>query len=235
MKRTLTMGMALAFALGCGGGGGPSGSYSELKGKFDNPTGDLGTDNAKSVAAALAEKNGQTPPTAGALSSALAVTGALDYRTDCSYDQSGTTVYTNCSCDEGGSITAVTDASAVDTNGGPCANEVDYDNCDLGDGAINGTAYLYLADCTNPQGGLCFQFTGTFNDEPAEVEYCLDENGEAWFLVEVGGGVFAVKGYYDIDTGDGDWYVKDKDGEWHCTAHGGTGSCEGPGGNTFEF
>ncbi len=58
MKGFVSFGIAAVFGLvACGGGGGGGGpSYSALKSKFDNPTGDLGTDNAKSVAAALKEE-----------------------------------------------------------------------------------------------------------------------------------------------------------------------------------
>ena len=67
MKKTLTLTILAAFGMvACGGGGGGSGaSYSELKQKFDNPTGSVTGENAGSVASALAEKgDGSSIPTA---------------------------------------------------------------------------------------------------------------------------------------------------------------------------
>lgn len=241
MKKTLMMSMALGFVFACGSSGSNS-SYSDIKGKFDNPTGELAKDNVKSVAAALAAKLSENLPMVGALSAGLSVTGAVtDSAVNCKKpDMSGYTggsVDITCTCSKGGNVTYSTNPGDYkgSANGGPCSSSYSYNSCKLNDGVIDGTGATYFASCGTTGKGMCFKFQGTANGQSVDVEYCLDENGEVWFLVEVAGGTYVVKGSYNTKSGNGDWYVKDKAGEWHCTSQNGSGSCEGPDSATVRF
>ena len=235
-----TFGIAVVFGLvACGGGGGGSSkSFSDLKGKFDNPTGDLGADNAKSVAAALQEeqKNSQGMGKLG-LSS---VQGAQsDQVIDCSGASYGSTSVT-CTCNGGGSVSFDASSMTGYQEGDPISMAYEYDTCKMEEGGcfttVNGTGW-YLTSGAGAE-EYCFAFDGTVEncEEPKttmSIQFCYLE-GAVWYLVEVDNGVFAVTGSYS-DTDSFEFRVKDKDGEWICSGSAGHGTCSGPGGQSVEF
>lgn len=244
MKGFVSFGIVAVFGLvACGGGGGGGGgpSYSALKSKFDNPTGDLGTDNAKSVAAALKEEQ-QNSQGMGKLGLSSVQGAQSESPIDCSNYTQGSTSIT-CTCNGGGTVAFEVGAmTSAPQAGDPIAVAYDYNSCamqyDECTTTVDGTGW-YLTTYGDQQGEHCFSFDGTVSScgEPGEsvsVEYChLD--GQMWYLVEVGGDYFAVNGTV-YDNGGFDITVKDKDGEWHCASSDGlTGSCEGPNGETFNF
>ncbi len=243
MKTFMSFGIMVLFGLAaCGGGGagGGSKSFSELKSKFDNPTGDLEAGNAKSVAAALQEeqKNSQGMGKLG-LSS---VQGAQsDSPIDCSNYTPGSTSIT-CTCNGGGTVAyEVGTTTSVPQQGDPIAVAYDYNSCAMQyedcTSTVDGTGW-YLTTYGNQQGEYCFSFNGNVSScgeasQSVSVEYCYLD-GQMWYLIEVGGDYFAVNGTV-YDNGAFDITVKDKDGEWHCVSEDGqTGTCEGPGGS-FQF
>lgn len=59
----------------------------------------------------------------------------------------------------------------------------------------------------------CEETAGSYN-----VEYCQDEDGEEWYLVEYGGETFACAGYYDPRIG-GRWRIRDANDVWECKAN----------------
>jgi len=238
MKKILAMALAVAFTVGCGTSGT---SYSELKNKMDHPTGTLSKDNSKSVALALAKAQKNQPPavsvgTQGALTSGLTNNGNDDpikCEDPGTSSYSGGAVHINCTCEEGGTVVYSVDTGSYQS-GGSCTTVYKYSDCKIDNEVSDGTGYVYMADCGNYKGGVCYKFDGTVGGEALNMEACVDQNNKMWFLIDVDGQGYAVSGDYDPETGDGEWYVKDQGGEWHCTASSGHGSCKGPGGS-FEF
>lgn len=243
MKEGLkVLGIALAFGLvACGGGGGGGGapSYSALKSKFENPTGDLEAGNAKSVAAALKEEQ-QSAQGMGQLGLSSVQGAQYDEPIDCSDVTPGSTSVT-CTCNGGGTVEfEVGSMTSMPKEGDPIAIGYQYNDCKMEEAGctsvVDGTGWLLY---TYPEAQeYCYSFNGNVSDcgdevEKVSIEFCYLD-GDLWYLVEVGNEYFAVKGTV-YDNGGFDIYVKDKDGEWHCTSSdGNTGTCEGPGG-TFTF
>ena len=216
--------LSLAIALACGGSG-KKGSYSELKSKLDNPTGDLGTNNVKEVAAALAEEANSAPPApGGTASSALSTASSAVTQPSCTQDVQGQVVNYKCDCSNGGYFEYSFD-STMYASSGECEMYVEYVTCSEDGTTVDGYAYQYFSDCSGSGGDWCYSFSGTVDGEPAEVDYCFLA-GELWYIVELGGEVFGVKGYYDPNTGNGDWYVAAVDGTWYCTSSAGSGQCQ---------
>lgn len=239
MKAFMSFGIAVLVGLaacGGGGGGGGSKSFSELKSKFDNPTGDLGPDNAKSVAAALQEEQ-QNSQGMGKLGLSSVQGAQSGNPIDCSNYTQGSTSIT-CTCNGGGTVGAMTSAPQ---EGDPIAVAYEYNSCamqyDDCTSTVDGTGW-YLTTYGDQQGEYCFSFNGNVSPcgEPSQslsVEYCY-LGGQRWYLVELEGAYFAVNGTV-YDNGAFDITVKDKDGEWHCVSQDGqTGTCDGPGGS-FSF
>jgi hypothetical protein len=238
MKRLVIVGLMAVFALGCGS---DSSSYSAIKNKLDHPTGDLSKDNVKTVAEAMVKAENQKSgiymgaTTQGALTSALEDgEEAIKCEEPDGSNYHGGTMNIHCTCSGGGSLVYTVDPSNYHANGS-CSTSYTYNECKIDEGVSDGTGYIYMENCSNAQGGICYEFHGKINSEAVNIEACIDENGQMWYLVNVEGQSFTVRGTYDTETGDGDWYVRDMDGVWHCTAHNGSGSCQGPDGTTIEF
>ncbi len=245
-KAVVSLGVVVAFGLvACGGGGGGAGrapSYSDLKSKFENPTGDLGADNAKSVAAALKEEQ-QNSQGMGKLGLSSVQGAQYEQPIDCSNVTPGSTSIT-CTCNGGGTVDFEAGAmTSAPEEGDPIAVAYEYNSCAMQYGdctsTVDGTGW-YLATYGFEEDEYCFSFNGTVQgcEQPREsvsIEFChLD--GQMWYLVDVEGETFAAYGTV-YDDGGFDITVRDKDGEWHCTSSDGvTGSCTGgPNNETFEF
>lgn len=240
MKRVTGLFGIGVFVLACGGGGGggSSHSFSELKSKIEQPTGDLSENNAKSVVAALKEEQEGSKGMGklGLSSVQVAYEEPISCPTTVNPGQTSIT----CNCNAGGTVSfAVPGMTSPPKEGTPISVQYSYKNCSMTDGecttTINGSGWV-LYEYPNTQ-EYCFSFSGTVNScgegaESFSAEYCY-LNGEVWYLVEVDGQYFAARGYF-YDNGTFDIYVKDKDGEWHCYSNDGvTGTCEGP--ETFTF
>ncbi len=244
-KAGVSVGVVVAFGLvACGGGGGGAGrapSYSDLKSKFENPTGDLGADNVKSVAAALKEEQ-QGSQGMGKLGLSSTQGAQYEQPIDCSNVTPGSTSIT-CTCNGGGTVDFEVGAmTSAPEEGDPIAVAYEYNSCAMQyedcTSTVDGTGWYLTTYGLEEE--YCFSFNGTVEgcEEPSEsvsIEYCYLE-GQMWYLVEIGGDYFAVHGTV-YDDGGFDITVKDKDGEWHCTSSDGvTGSCTGgPNNETFEF
>ncbi|MCK9522549.1 MAG: hypothetical protein M0R76_05805 [Proteobacteria bacterium] len=74
----------------------------------------------------------------------------------------------------------------------------------------------------------CYEDIGDLN-----LQYCLGDSGDMWFVVSYQGETFAVSGYYDSDYG-GEWTIRDANGTWQCEASCSSGDCTGSCNNGAE-
>lgn len=254
MKKVLGFSLVAAFLVACGSSGGSSGpSYSEMKAKFDKPTGELKGDNAKSVGSALEEKmkKGNVPGALSAVKGALdVVSGQLeDSPITCTQptNYTGGTVTIHCACNGGGEMTYTMDPMTMGSDGkGPFSVTYAYKACKI---VQDDQTIIYNGSGTVARSGasaqdMYYSFKGTVEVngkvETIDIEYYQDETGKVWFLVSVNDGTkdgtFVVNGAYDSTTGSGQWSVKDSSGKtYSCTATNGTGSCEADDGTKMEF
>ncbi len=253
MKKTLTLTILAAFGMvACGGGGGGSGaSYSELKQKFDNPTGSVTGENAGSVASALAEKgDGSSIPTAltKALKAVEAVQSAetSDTPIDCSDAESqlqnytGGTATMECTCNGGGTLSyEFNPMDMQDTDDGYAVTYV-YDNCTI---QYEGHSTVYdgkgtVAKSSANSSDYYYSFKGSVTEDGEttniDMEFYYDENGQIWYFVTLDDGTYVCSGNYDTQTGTGVWHVQDANGTWDCEAVEFHGTCTN-GSDTVEF
>ena len=248
MKKCLLVLGCLSIAA-CGSSGGSSApSFSEMKAKFDKPTGVMKTDNAAGVADGLAAKMKSGISKPGALTAALeAITGALASATiDCSNisvpsGYTGGTFTATCKCNGGGTVGFTMDPTQAQ-GGNPVSVAYTYNNCAMTENGstttINGTGYYV----PGPKGSteMFYSFKGSVKtaDQTVtmDVEYYFDGK-DYWYLVTVTGvnGDFVCKGSYDSTTKSGTWTVKDSSGTYECTATNGKGTCTGAGGATVTW
>jgi len=232
--RVLVASLFVVWGLSCGGGGGGGApSYSALKQKFNNPTGQLKKDNVNQVGQAFAdaEKKGQgISMTAGALDEIESK--ASEDPISC--PTNGGTSFT-CTCNGGGSLNiSVGSYSAESVSVAYTYDQcgINSDNCTV---VYNGSGYTVSSQSEQ---GYFISYQGTVKDcdgqtVSVDFSYYYDGSGKIWVLVEVGGETFVVSGYWSEESYD--FYVKDKDGEWHCQGTSAGGSCTGPGGQTINL
>ena len=251
MKKALVFGIVSAFAMvACGGGSSSGPSYSEMKQKFDNPTGAVTGENASSVGSALAsqEQGGNVPM---ALSKALKAvehveSAASDAGIDCSSAESQMQGYTggdatfDCTCNGGGTVSYTIDPTAMQNAENGYSIAYSYNNCTIKEGTntiiYNGSGSV--ARSSSSSNDFYYSFHGTVSENgeatQIDVEYYMDQDGKVWFLVTVDNGTYVCNGSYDAETGNGEWEVKDSTGTWSCTSTAFHGSCTS-GSDTVTF
>lgn len=253
MKKVLVFGIISAFALvACGSsssnGGAPS--YSEMKKKFDNPTGAVTGTNAASVGSALSEKEkGGSIPMAltAAMTAVEAVQGSVsDTPVDCSSAQSQAAGYTGgtmtftCTCNGGGTVSYKMDPQAMQDTDSAFSMGYVYDACTI---ISNGETIVYdgvggYAKSSQTSSDMYWSYKGsiTIDGETTQydIEYYMDANGKLWYYVVVNNGTYICNGSYDSTTGTGEWEVKDSTGTWSCTATDFHGTCTS-GSDTVTF
>lgn len=223
--KEVAVAVAVFMVFGCGGGGGGGApNFTQLKNNYQNPNGTLTQQNLNDVVAAFGEvlQKMEGIPVAG---SPPALSPQAEYcygDVCCNVSENGG----SCDCSENGSFSF---KIGSDCKGGKtCTTSYSYGNCSMIEGyTIDGKGYVWIDTST---GEMIFYFSGTvtYDNEEYAVEYSYYVDGQnIWYLVEVDGEYFAVRGYYDPDTGYGDIYIRDSSNEYHCTIVNNEASCEG--------
>lgn len=108
-----------------------------------------------------------------------------------------------------------------------CVIDYSYDSCSFEEGGcvIDGDGSIWISSLSLYGGEMAFTFSGSVCGEPVDVSYYFDGK-YFWYVVEVNGETFAVRGNYS--NGYGEVYIKDSTGvEYYCTIENDVASCEG--------
>lgn len=219
MKKLVAAGVGAFFALaGCGGGDkGGAPNPKNIAQEIANPTGTLTEDNVDDVInefIALLEGEETIPSTP-----MFSPQEEYCYGDICC-DVSGNSV--TCDCPDGGSVKVKVDTGCEKD----CTVEFSYNDCTYEDCAIDGSGAIWMAGSIyQPTGEMAYVFSGSVCGEPVEISYYFDGT-DYWYLVEVEGKTFAVKGWYN--DGDGKVWIKDSTGEeYYCQIVENAATCEG--------
>lgn len=229
MTKKLFFAAAIPLAMfGCGsdddgGGGGGGASYEDVVAALENPTGSIeSAEGAQGVADAFEDLQAQE-----------GFSG--DRRSGINCETNTTNGQVTCECSGGGSLEVT--GGKDDGPSGDVSGHWDANNCcETGGCCYDGTLDILVGTDAGATYTLCYFADYDVSEcktASVNIQYCQDDMGRQWWVVEYQSETYAVSGSYNSKTG-GSWTVRDANGEWTCTSDGATGSCTN-GTDTYDW
>ncbi len=216
MKKKVLLTVGLIVLIGCGGGGG-GGIKTDPKDVAEiakNPTGTLTQDNVDDVInefLTLLNAEESIPSISGLSPQTEYCSGGIC----CDVSENSA----KCDCPVSGNFSVKIDSQCQND----CTMEYSYNNCAFDEEcAVDGDGAIWMGSLMG--GEMAFTFSGLVCDVPVDVAYYFDGT-DFWYVVEVNGETFAVKGYYS--NGYGEITIKDSKGEYYCIIENDVATCEG--------